>query len=1254
MKSVISILVCTFLLFSAMPALSVGIYEETSAWISNPRSIDGNYIVSKPFRIDSDLDFASSSKVSAGDGSVNKPWVIENLDINGTGEEYCIFISNTQDHFVVRNCSLHGVSRSHGAALNLEEVENGMVYNNTISSNYFYGIYLSNSNNNIIAKNTARDNYVGMCISHSDSNDISNNIVGRNENVGIILHYSDSNTVSHNNVYLSGSYGISLITDCDRNVISVNTVSDNWAGIHIFQSSTNTLTGNTMVNNGVFISGGLLEHWNTHTIDTSNTVDGKPVRYWKDRTSGTVPSGAGQVILANCENVLVEKQSLCNGSIGILAGQSTRITIANNTARFNDYFGIMLNHCDSCTVEYNIVSQSGERGIYVFYSDQNILSHNRISEGRTSTGIFIMESSSNAIYENTCSGNGWGTWLSVSTWNTLLNNTIMDNQYSIGTYLSENNTIANNTILNNEDSIRLESSSSNMVFHNMIIGNTNRSIDDTGTNQWDNGYPSGGNYWSDYEGTDSMNGPDQDRTGPDGIGDSAYTNIDGGKESKDRFPLITPEDILDGIAPTSQVNAEAPYWSNVDPHTITATASDRSGVDNVEMYYRFSADNSTWGGWTLIGTDTEQPWSWDLSWPSGDGHYQFHTVALDNAGNREEPPQEAEAYHGYDGTSPQIIRTDPDDGATGIIYRPGIFSARFSEPMNRSITDFTSNLPEAKGRWNGNGTWFNITYSDLKEGFSYYVDFTGQGHRDLIGNPLIGEMNISFTTRDFTPIFIDAGGDISIENGDEAFFKGAISSDNGIIRSHNWTFTYNGVQTLLWGMNTTFRFNIPGHYVITLCGEDEFGISGADTLNLTVIDTIPPVPKITGSIKLFEDEVLEINAFESSDNGRIVRYIWNFVDSEPVQIEGPTLTYFFELMIPHEVFLTVCDEWNNSDTTSVLVEFEDVTSPIANAGQDQTVGAGSIIVLNGTSSTDNGLISRYSWSFTYKGEKMVIEGDVVSFQFDDGGLYNIILTVFDLSYNYGDDTINITVVDTGNIRGTVIDNDGRHIEGARVEIIANNGKTYTGITNSDGTFSVEVFSGNITWKITKQGYKSISGISYVSPFEDFVLNLSDTPLIKEKSSSPPIVPVLIPIILLLLIIIGIFIFIFLRRKNEIGNEEKYNEETDEEAEFKSTEFPNELDERVSIYKEEPENMIDSTILSENIPIEENNEPTHSNMEVSEPLSDNYIGLPFEHPVEDEINPPVEDIPPEPPVQLDISHAKDELNPNSDLMARARS
>jgi hypothetical protein len=54
---------------------------------------------------------------------------------------------------------------------------------------------------------------------------------------------------------------------------------------------------------------------------------------------------------------------------------------------------------------------------------------------------------------------------------------------------------------------------------------------------WDDGYPSGGNYWSDYRGVDLYSGPYQNETGSDGIGDTPYV-ID--ENNVDHYPLMNP------------------------------------------------------------------------------------------------------------------------------------------------------------------------------------------------------------------------------------------------------------------------------------------------------------------------------------------------------------------------------------------------------------------------------------------------------------------------------------------------------------------------------------------------------------------------------------------------------------------------------------------------------------------------------------------------------------------------------------------
>jgi hypothetical protein len=70
-------------------------------------------------------------------------------------------------------------------------------------------------------------------------------------------------------------------------------------------------------------------------------------------------------------------------------------------------------------------------------------------------------------------------------------------------------------------------SSDTSIFHNNLEKNGVQAyVENAQDNQWEDGYPSGGNYWSDYNGTDADH---------DGIGDTAYV-IDA--NNTDNYPLM--------------------------------------------------------------------------------------------------------------------------------------------------------------------------------------------------------------------------------------------------------------------------------------------------------------------------------------------------------------------------------------------------------------------------------------------------------------------------------------------------------------------------------------------------------------------------------------------------------------------------------------------------------------------------------------------------------------------------------------------
>ena len=98
-----------------------------------------------------------------------------------------------------------------------------------------------------------------------------------------------------------------------------------------------------------------------------------------------------------------------------------------------------------------------------------------------------------------------------------------------------NNTVVGNTFENNPTAIIFADSLSKFskVYHNNFINNTNDVVS-WAVNYFDNGYPSGGNYWSNHAAQDLKHGPYQNETGSDGILDEPYAN------APDKYPFAYP------------------------------------------------------------------------------------------------------------------------------------------------------------------------------------------------------------------------------------------------------------------------------------------------------------------------------------------------------------------------------------------------------------------------------------------------------------------------------------------------------------------------------------------------------------------------------------------------------------------------------------------------------------------------------------------------------------------------------------------
>jgi len=366
----------------------------------------------------------------------------------------------------------------------------------------------------------------------------------------------------------NGEYGIFLFYSCHNN-ISGNIITNNFFGTFLAYSDSNTLRDNNMTNNeyNLNVIGDLLPHF-IHDIDTSNTVDGNPIYYLINQYNliidATTFPHVGYLALVNSTNITVRDLNLTNNIQGVLFAYTNSSTIANVTALSN-LWGILLVECfwdlvyenavidnlygvdlwDSynCAIIRNRITKCFD-GITLDGCGNNTIQGNNIvliryyeDLGVSRWGIILVASCNNTIFDNEVTETHTGIYLYKSSFNNMANNTIANNGIGNRYDCSGNNTIIANLITENALGIHFEVSGDNIIYHNDIINNEKQVRSQDSINTWDDHYPSGGNYWSDYIGEDMKSGPYQNQPGGDGIGDTPYV-ID--MDNRDRYPLWYP------------------------------------------------------------------------------------------------------------------------------------------------------------------------------------------------------------------------------------------------------------------------------------------------------------------------------------------------------------------------------------------------------------------------------------------------------------------------------------------------------------------------------------------------------------------------------------------------------------------------------------------------------------------------------------------------------------------------------------------
>jgi parallel beta-helix repeat protein len=326
-------------------------------------------------------------------------------------------------------------------------------------------VFLVNCTNVTVSRQDITNTYVGIELVYSEHNTINNNNVSVKEGFGISLTKSNNNDIITNILNSEGrnSGGIKLYSSNMNNILG-NEISNGTSGMKVRNSFENVIKNNTMKKNGINIEGYWGNNYESNIIDLSNTVNGKPIYYWRDRTNGSIPSNAGQVIVINCTDVVIENLEITNTTTAIIVGHSSNITVRNNVLHSNELYGIGIEYSNQCILVNNDI-QDNQFGIDLSNSDSNEIKSNAIVNNHA--GIWLSYSDGNSINDNHLSNEYSSIQLWYSYHNIIENNTIFES-FNGGIYLTDSyeSDIINNNIFSNGIGINF-----NGAYDNIVIGN---------------------------------------------------------------------------------------------------------------------------------------------------------------------------------------------------------------------------------------------------------------------------------------------------------------------------------------------------------------------------------------------------------------------------------------------------------------------------------------------------------------------------------------------------------------------------------------------------------------------------------------------------------------------------------------------------------------------------------------------------------------------------------------------------------------
>lgn len=329
-----------------------------------------------------------------GSGIEGDPYLIEDLEIRqDEGLSNCIEIEDTTVHFKISGCLLYGYD--FWAPIQLNNLSNA----NIVGNHLIRGVSSIDCNDvydSIIEDNLCEDADDGIVLNLCGRNQVNGNTISSYVDA-IRLDTGMENNVTENLCQDFGQIGIKLTLGW-RNRVQGNTIEGGKKGVWIESSDNNTIIENDMFSCGLSIN---YAHYIQYRIE-NNTVNGRPSFYAYNESSVSVPSDAGEVLLIDCNDTVIDGLWINDTTGGIELFNCINMTISDNTILNSHDNAIDITDCTGMTIARNHL-EGGFMGVNIEGASLGAVIENNYAKD-FHTPLYLLSSHVTATW-NTLYGN---------------------------------------------------------------------------------------------------------------------------------------------------------------------------------------------------------------------------------------------------------------------------------------------------------------------------------------------------------------------------------------------------------------------------------------------------------------------------------------------------------------------------------------------------------------------------------------------------------------------------------------------------------------------------------------------------------------------------------------------------------------------------------------------------------------------------------------------------------------------------------